>query len=222
MSALAECGQNVDNYWKFLPDLGYPRGWAQAIGACRFAAKEFQKSVAVLADRLYDLYQKNRTDDWKWFEEEMTYDNGRLSMGLFWAYDISKNKKYLDVARESLDFLIDTCWDKKNDCFSFPGNKGWYSKSGLRSIYDQQPVEAGSMVESCCLAYEITKERKYADFAIKAMEWYLGRNIEKAMMYDENSGGIYDGLGDNFVNHNQGAESILSYLLAFDALQSCI
>ena len=34
------------------------------------------------------------------------------------------------------------------------------------------------------------------------------------MMYDETTGGCFDGLGKMSVNLNQGAESTISYLLA--------
>ena len=34
------------------------------------------------------------------------------------------------------------------------------------------------------------------------------------MIYDEATGGCYDGLGQFSLNFNQGAESTLSYLLA--------
>ena len=37
-------------------------------------------------------------------------------------------------------------------------------------------------------------------------------------MVDQNTGGVYDGLEEKGVNLNQGAESLLSYLLARVAL----
>jgi hypothetical protein len=39
------------------------------------------------------------------------------------------------------------------------------------------------------------------------------------MVYDENTGGCYDGLGRFSLNFNQGAESTLSYFLARLAIE---
>ena len=39
-------------------------------------------------------------------------------------------------------------------------------------------------------------------------------------MINEVSGGIYDGFGKKEVNQNQGAEAVLSYLLAVSKVES--
>lgn len=46
-----------------------------------------------------------------------------------------------------------------------------------------------------------------------ALSWYPGVNLKRMPMYDHNTGGCYDGLTEEGVNLNQGAEAILSYLL---------
>lgn len=70
------------------------------------------------------------------------------------------------------------------------------------------------MVEACTKAFSVTKEKKYLDWAKKAFDWYHEKNILRAKMVDQNTGGVYDGLEEEGVNLNQGAESLLSYLLA--------
>ena len=89
-----------------------------------------------------------------------------------------------------------------------------FEKNGNRSIFGQQPIEAGSAVEACTEAFLVTKEKKYLDWAKKALDWYHGRNILGTKMVDQNTGGVYDGLEEEGVNLNQGAESLLSYFLA--------
>jgi len=175
---------------------------------------DFKKIAKGLSEELVTSYEKSSDASWKWFEDEITYDIGRLPWALFWAYSAFGDIKYLNVAKESLDFLLKQVYDEKLDCFSFPGYRGWFGKNGYRSIFGQQPIEAGSMVEACCLAHKITKEKKYLDFAKKAFDWYHGKNILKAEMVDRSTGGVYDGLEEEGVNLNQGAESLLSYLLA--------
>ena len=175
---------------------------------------DFKKMAKMLADELITSYEKNSDISWRWFEDKITYDNGRLPWALFWAYSVFGDLKYLNTARKSLDFLLKQIYDKKLDCFSFPGYRGWFEKNGNRSIFGQQPIEAGSVVEACTEAFSVTKEKKYLDWAKKALDWYHGRNILGTKMVDQNTGGVYDGLEKEGVNLNQGAESLLSYLLA--------
>ena len=40
------------------------------------------------------------------------------------------------------------------------------------------------------------------------------------MIYDEETGGCYDGLGQHSINFNQGAESTISYLMARLAIEN--
>jgi len=166
------------------------------------------------AEKMVERYVLEKENDWQWFDSEMTYDNGRLPMSLLVAYGQTKNQKYLEVAIESLDFLTKLIFNQDRQCFSFPGNKGWFTKSGNRAEFDQQPVEAGTMVETYVLAYKITKDEKYKKLALLAMDWYWGKNVLGIDMIDEKTGGIYDGLEKEKVNLNQGAESVLSFLLA--------
>ena len=55
--------------------------------------------------------------------------------------------------------------------------------------------------------------------AHNAFEWFLGKNHLEQMVYDEVTGGCHDGVGQNTLNLNQGAESTISYLLARLALE---
>jgi len=181
---------------------------------------DFRKMAKMLSDELITSYEKNSDTSWRWFEDKITYDNGRLPWALFWAYSVFGDLKYLNAARKSLDFLLEQIYDEKLDCFSFPGYRGWFEKNGNRSIFGQQPIEAGSVVEVCTEAFLVTKEKKYLDWAKKALDWYHGRNILGVRMVDQNTGGVYDGLEEKGVNLNQGAESLLSYLLARFSFES--
>ena len=75
------------------------------------------------------------------------------------------------------------------------------------------------MVEVCARAYEVLKDPKYLHFARTAFLWYLGKNILGLSMIDNLTGGLYDGLESQKVNQNEGAESVLSYILACLALK---
>ena len=159
-----------------------------------------------LADKLVLALEENRSKDWTWFEQGLYYDNGRLPLAMFTVYP--------QIGKETLDFLIRETWDEKKDCFSFAGNVGWRRKGEVRAEFDQQPVEAGSMVEACAAAYAVTKDKRYLEWANKAWEWYDGRNILNERMIDEETGGIRDGFGPQGCSLNEGAEAVLSFVLA--------
>lgn len=180
---------------------------------------DLKKELIVLSDKLIKEYQKHSCVSWKWYEDRITYDNGRIPLSLFCAFQETKNKKYLEVAKESLDFLITQTYDQSKNYFSFVGNKGWYQKGKKPAVFDQQPIEAGSMVEVCVKAYEVLKDIHYLHYARTALLWYSGKNILGCSLIDAATGGVYDGLQSHGVNQNEGAESILSYILACLALK---
>ena len=174
--------------------------------------KDIRDKIRYLANSLVNQYKKYRSEDWKWFEDSITYSNGILPSSLFLAYDVLKDKRYLDVGKESLDFLSELVII--NNRLVLIGHNGWYFRNGERSFHDQQPVDAASMVHAYKTAYDITKDKKYYNKAVLAFHWFLGKNSINQTVYDEVTGGCYDGLLPNCLNLNQGAESTISYLIA--------
>jgi len=170
--------------------------------------KKFEK----LADYLTKLYQQNASSEWPWFENFLTYSNSKLSEALFYAYSLLKKKQYLKIAQSSLNFLDSITFGPKY--YAPIGQKGWYFKDKNRSYFDQQPEDASSMVQTKITAFKITKDKKHLDDALKAFQWFLGKNYLGLMVYDELTGGCHDGLGQYELNLNQGAESSICYLLA--------
>jgi glycosyltransferase involved in cell wall biosynthesis/uncharacterized protein (UPF0147 family) len=172
--------------------------------------------VKRLTDKLIRRYQKQvkqpDNKDWFWFEDCLTYSNYKLPEALLRAHQITKNKEYLQVAEKTLKFLNNITFEK--DYCSPIGQDGWYFQNGKRAYFDQQPEDTSSAVEALVTAYQTTKKKSYANKAKLAFEWFLGKNHLNQMVYDEATGGCYDGLGKYSINFNQGAESTISYLLA--------
>ena len=122
----------------------------------------------------------------------------------------------LDIGLGTLNFLRrETFFD---NCFSPVGCHGWYPRGKTRATFDQQPIDAGAMVEACLTAYHVTRRPAYEDDAFAAMGWFYGRNVHGLPLYDAASGGCHDGLQCDGVNANQGAESTIVHLLAQLAL----
>jgi len=174
--------------------------------------EETKEHVIRFANYLVSLYEASSNANWKWFEKYLTYGNSKLSEALFYAYSVTGKKRYLDVANESLRFLIEKTFE--NGIFVPIGQNGWYQEGGERQYYDQQPIEAAYMVDTLITAYKITKAEEYRKSAFQAFRWFTGENTLKQMVYNETTGGCHDGLGERTINLNQGAESTIAYLLA--------
>ncbi len=180
-------------------------------------SRQIKSKIINLADKLAAGYKRQQahSDDisWHWFEDCLTYSNFKLPEALFRAYSAVGNEEYLAIARATTDFLLKISYED-NDFFSPIGQDGWYFRGGKRAFFDQQPEDTSSAVEALAAAFEITGEKRYKEESKKAFMWFLGKNHLGQMVYDEATGGCFDGLGKFSLNFNQGAESTISYFLA--------
>jgi uncharacterized protein YyaL (SSP411 family) len=94
------------------------------------------------------------------------------------------------------------------------GQSHWYKNKNKRSEYDQQPEDPAAMMLALAAAYKYTERQEYRKLAEQCFSWFLGKNSLNISLYDETTGGCYDGLHPDRVNLNQGAESLVSYLMS--------
>ncbi len=170
------------------------------------------ENIKTLSNKLHEYFKDTRSNDWRWFEPYLTYANGRLPQALFEAYQETKQTAYIQIAEESLRFLLEV--QMLNDIFVPIGNKGWYKRGELRAMYDQQSLEASSMTEAAISAYRATGNRNYKKMAQLIFSWFLGRNTQNALVYDSATGGCYDGITEKGLNLNEGAEATVCCLSA--------
>ena len=62
--------------------------------------------------------------------------------------------------------------------------------------------------------YNTFNVKEYLDKMETAFYWFLGKNHLHQIIYNPCTGGCYDGIEENYINLNQGAESTVSYLLS--------
>ncbi len=203
-----------------------PRGKAYAIFGMRQYLSQFpgasdvKRFMHMAADNLLELYAYTQKKDWQWFENILCYDNAVLPHALFETYLTTADQRYLETATRTADFLIENTF--KGDHFSFIGCNGWYVYQGTQARFDQQPLEALGMVMMCRAAYQATDNPNYLRLQKKAFDWFLGENDISQPLYDFRTKGCSDGLQKNGVNLNQGAESMLSFLIALlTIIESC-
>lgn len=196
-----------------------PRAWAFILlGITEYLSKfSGDRFVNQLRDefekRLVNLFKTVSSNDWKWFENYLTYSNAKLSLGLITSGMNFGNQEALSIGLESLRWLCDVQKSASGN-FAPIGNDGFYHRGQKRAWYDQQPIEAFSTVAASLKAYEATKDNIWLKEARLAFEWFLGRNDNQIALVEHNSGACRDGLHIDRVNSNMGAESTLSYLLS--------
>jgi hypothetical protein len=174
---------------------------------------------AGLAEKLLDVFRRTNQPDWVWFEESLTYCNARLSQALVVSGGRMDNEEMTSVGLRSLEWLS-TLEFSDEGYFAPVGSNGFYPRNGTRAAFDQQPVEACSMIAACVESYRLTGESLWMTRAQRAFSWFLGQNQLQQPLCDAASGGCRDGLHKDRVNENQGAESTLSFLLALCDLRS--
>lgn len=174
--------------------------------------------LRVLADGLADELERKAEADWHWFEPVLAYDNGRLPQALLLAGDVLDDMRYVRAGQATLEFLL-THVTEHNIVVPI-GQAGWFQHGEAKAHYDQQPIDAASLVDVCVTAAGVLNDPAYQQVALNAWRWFYGANSEGLAVCDAATGGCHDGLGKNSVNNNQGAESTLAYLQA--ALAVCV
>ncbi len=200
-----------------LDNLHHPRALAYAICGLEAFLVRYDGAAAVrrrmndLAQRLVELYESARREDWHWFGGELTYANAKVSEAMLIAAKALDDENHLKIGLESLDFLLKETY--RDGIFDFIGNQGWYSRDGERAVFGQQPIEAGYTIEACTLAYNLTNDNRYLEMSQAAVEWFLGRNRLGVAVYDLHTGACADGLDSQGASMNYGAESVICCLL---------
>ena len=196
-----------------------PRAWA----FCLIGIHEYLRRLSGdrlvtqlregLRARLMDIFDRASHPDWPWFEEELSYDNAKLAHALILSGRVNGYKKAFDRGLDALRWLVKV-QTSESGCFRPIGSNGFYRRGGIRSTFDQQPIEAQAMVSACLEAYRATSDSWWYEQAHRAFDWFLGWNDLGLELHSVHSGGCCDALHVDRVNMNQGAESTLAFLLS--------
>ena len=202
-----------------------PRAISFAIKGLYFYNLETQNPkinelITELADNLVSKYRGVSDEKWKWFEEYLTYANSILPEAMLYAGLATGSELFKDIAKTAFDFLLSLIF--KEDQIKVISNQGWHHKDKAVKQYGEQPVDVAGTILALQTFYKVYEEPEYKNKMQFAYDWFLGKNHLHQIIYNPKTGGCYDGLEENHVNLNQGAESTISYLLARLAMENTI
>ncbi|MGD9496011.1 MAG: glycosyltransferase [Armatimonadota bacterium] len=170
-----------------------------------------RRAQAELAEKLMQRHRDACDADWLWFEDYLTYDNGRIPEALLYAGRDLQRQDMIDTALRSLRWLLER--QTTDEGYLAPvGCNGWHRRGEECSLFDQQPLEAASLARAATAAFEVTGDEQWLEWVLVCWEWFTGRNSLGMSLYDPATGACYDGLRPDGLNRNQGAESTISAL----------
>jgi glycosyltransferase involved in cell wall biosynthesis len=216
-TSVAKAEKVLKNSLQRLAGMHSPRAIGFAIKGLSFYHKtapsfDTVSMIMMLADRLVQFYRHESGPEWKWFESYLTYANSVLPEALLYAYEVTGNAVYGDIARSSFDFLLSHTY--ANYGLKVISNNGWMQKGETREFFGEQPIDVAYTVMALGHFYKVYGEKDYLHRMEHSFNWFLGNNHLKRMIYNRYTGGCWDGLEETHVNLNQGAESTVSYLMA--------
>lgn len=168
-----------------------------------------------MADRLVRSYGDAATDNWHWFEKNLTYANAVLPEALLMAYVRTLDGTYRKIAKRSFDFLLSRTFS--DGSIRVISNRDWLDigdRHDGRFRGGEQPIDVAYTILALKLFHKIFPLGGYGEKMGEAYNWFMGDNPMHGTIYDPCTGGCHDGLEFDNVNLNQGAESTVCYLLA--------
>lgn len=179
---------------------------------------ETAQAYRLLAGRLEATLGSHATEAWPWPEPALTYENALPVRALIVAGRYLDSKPLVDAGLAMLDWQI-AAQTTDSGHLSLIGN-GWWPRDGERSRFDQQPVEATSLLLAAEVAFEATGFDHYRQVMERAYGWFLGENDLGIAVADPARGASGDGLTPSGVNTNEGAESTLMWLMALEHIRA--
>lgn len=174
--------------------------------------------VDELAGGLHQRFERDAIGDWPWPEPILTYENALLPRALIAAGGRIGDPQMVERGLRSLDWLI-SIQTAAAGHLSPVGNE-WWPRGGVRSRYDQQPIEATSLLLAAEVALAATGDARYRDVMELAYGWFLGENDRGLWVADPARGAGSDALTAAGVNTNEGAESTLMWLTAAEHIRA--
>jgi hypothetical protein len=190
----------------------WPRAMAfAAVGAAELLSVEPDHRAAreLIADYANTVAEPTCDPTWPWPEPRLSYANAIFAEARIAAGVALDQPDLLEHGLDLLAWLIDDATVGGHLSVSPAAGRG---PGDVRPAFDQQPIEVSTLADACARAAAVDPRPIWRDGVLAAAAWFLGANDAGKFMWDPATGGGFDGLHIDGVNHNQGAESTLALL----------
>lgn len=150
-----------------------------------------------------------------WPEKRLSYANGRVPAAMLAAGEVTGRDDLIELGLSTLDWLekAETLEDRLSFTPVFGRGPG-----DVRPGFDQQPIEAAALADAAERAWLITLDPRWKATIFRCGAWLMGANDSGTGLYDTTTGATRDGLMEDGVNANSGAESTIAGIAV---LQAC-
>jgi hypothetical protein len=149
------------------------------------------------------------TPAWAWPDSRLTYANAAVPEAMLAAGTTLDRPELVGSGLRLLRWLCDRETIDGHLSVTPVGGAG---PTDNRPRFDQQPIEVAAMADACARAARIDPDPYWSNGVRAAVAWFLGDNDGQTVMWDEVTGGGFDGLEPAGANQNCGAESSLALL----------
>ena len=162
-----------------------------------------------VSDELASAFEAHASEEWRWFEDALSYDNACLPHALICGGVTLGRPDLTATGLEALRWLGDES-GLAEGMLRLTGHAGRRRGEPAPGGGDEQPLDACAIVAAELTAFATTEDPEHAVRAQTAFDWFLGHNRLNRPLYDFATGGCGDGLGAETANDNEGAESTLA------------
>jgi hypothetical protein len=187
--------------------------WLIALGTLRVAdpGRDLERA-AKLARWLVDAcYHESRRRDWEWYELSWSPQAALIPAGMWYAFEMLGDPALERVARLTTSFVLEHLFTA--GVLMPVGSRGGWQQGEAKAVFDQKATEPVSVIELCRTAQKVSRDARYADYAMNGAEWYIGRNISKIPLFHAQTGACHRALLPGQVDRQQDAASTLACLL---------
>ena len=214
---ISEADKIIERAIPYLSDIRSTRAMAFIIKGMNYYHSRIKSPenivlIKTLANRLVKMYEHESDKKWDWFESYLTYANSVLPEAMLYAWLLTGEPIYKEIAVSSLNFLLSQTYNEKG--IEVISNKNWLQKGQKPGNFGEQPIDVAYTIMTLSKFYDVFYDEDYRLKMETAFNWFLGSNRLHQIIYNPCTGGCYDGLEETHVNLNQGAESTVSYLMA--------
>lgn len=152
---------------------------------------------------------RTTSSEWPWPEPRLTYANGAMAEAMIAIGMALPDEDALEQGVRMLDWLMRLQTRAGHLSVVGVGGRGpreWGPQ------FDQQPIEVAALADAAWRAWLATGDQSWLKVVVAAADWFEGVNDRGDRMYDDSTGGGFDGLTPEGPNLNQGAESTLAYI----------